>query len=147
MAPLMLEPVRGAQVRAYYEPDLGGKPFVMIRLFSSKFGPQVGQVEWTQEKDVDAVINALKEAKATAFPKSPKPLCPASKELLGYLRRHRDITPIKAREELGIEHLPRRIKDLKEHGHKIVTEFKKGWAGKRYAHYVLKEEPQVSAGG
>jgi hypothetical protein len=90
------------------------------------------------EAEVDALISSLKAAKAAAWPKPLKPLCPASRELLAYLRQHQNITPIKAREELGIEHLPRRIKDLKEHGHRIKTIRKRGYAGKLYGRYELE---------
>lgn len=91
------------------------------------------------ESELDELIVILKKAKAAAWPKPLKPLCPSSNELLTYLKKYGSVTPLKAREELGIEHLPRRIKDLKEHGHSIVTEYKAGHYGRRYAHYVLKE--------
>jgi ribonuclease HI len=91
-----------------------------------------------QEHEVEALIKALKQAKATAWPKPLKALCPASAELLTYLKRHSNVTPIKAREELGIEHLPRRVKDLKEHGYNIKTRIKRGHSGKRYARYELE---------
>lgn len=92
------------------------------------------------EGELTKLIDTYRAAKAHAFPKPLPPLCPASKELLSYLRKHVDVTPLKAREELGIEHLPRRIKDLKEHGHEIRTTIKRGYAGKRYAHYSLTKE-------
>lgn len=99
------------------------------------------------EESANNLIDLLKKAKAKAWPKPLKPLCPASVELLGYLRKYGDVTPLKAREELGIEHLPRRIKDLKEHGHPVVTKMKRGHAGKRYAHYsLLTPTARTSAG-
>ena len=98
-------------------------------------GPKVHTI-FLDEPLLNALIGHLKTAKKKVFPPALKPLCPASAQLLVYLKAHGDITPIKAREELGIEHLPRRIKDLKEHGHDIRTDFKRGFAGKRYGRYV-----------
>ncbi|HEY0879888.1 MAG TPA: helix-turn-helix domain-containing protein [Archangium sp.] len=97
------------------------------------------------EANANALIDLLKAAKAKAWPKPLKPLCPASEQLLVYLKAHGDITPIKAREELGIEHLPRRIKDLKEHGHDIKTDYKRGFAGKRYGRYVYTKPDASNA--
>lgn len=91
---------------------------------------------------LDDLIKALKAARDRAFPAPLKDLCPSSAMLLRYLKKYSNVTPIKAREELGIEHLPRRIKDLKDHGHVITTEYRKGVYGKRYAKYVLVSSPQ-----
>lgn len=90
-----------------------------------------------REEDLDRLIEALKAAKAKAFPKPKKELGPQAKQLLAYLKQKSGITAIKARQELGIEHLPRRIKDLKEHGYKIVTDLGKDFSKKRYATYRL----------
>lgn len=90
------------------------------------------------EAQTIVLIKLLKEAKRLAWPKPLKPLCPSSAELLKYLQRYDGITPLKAREELGIEHLPRRIKDLKEHGYQITAVRKRGYAGKVYGHYSLE---------
>ena len=92
---------------------------------------------YLNEAELDDVIENLKAAKKAAWPKPLKPLCPASSELLKYLWQHGEITPLKAGEVLGIKHLPRRIKDLKEHGHDIKTTLKTDYANKRYAHYEL----------
>lgn len=111
--------------------DVPSSPLVEFRI--GLLSPSL----FVNEEEVDQLIAGIKKAKTLAWPKELKPLCPASASLLTYLKLHADVTPIKAREELGIEHLPRRIKDLKEHGHTIRTEIKRGFAGKRYAHYVL----------
>lgn len=93
---------------------------------------------YLSEKEVDELIGYLKALKSEVWPKPLAPLCPASRELLSYLRKYGAVTPLKAREELGIEHLPRRIKDIKEHGYAIKTEYMSGHSGKRYAKYVLE---------
>lgn len=92
---------------------------------------------------VNRLLEALKVAKKLAFGKPPRALGPASMALLGYLTRYDAVTPLKAREELGIEHLPRRIKDLKEHGHKIRTVYETSHAGKRYARYSLEKSERL----
>lgn len=94
-----------------------------------------------KEDELAVLIEALKKAKDAAWPRPKRAvskLCPASAELLSYLRQHSNITPIKAREELGIEHLPRRVKDLKECGFNVKTRLKRSHSGKRYARYELQ---------
>jgi hypothetical protein len=108
------------------------------RIEISFAGDRAWSVFLTAPEQVDALVTELKRLKEGLWPKPLKPLCPASRELLAYLRQHQNITPIKAREELGIEHLPRRIKDLKEHGHRIKTIRKRGYAGKLYGRYELE---------
>lgn len=122
----------GGEVRVL----MGGKGDVGVAVH----GPRTA---FLKEDGVDGLIALLKEAKAEAWPKPLKPLCPQAVELLSYLKRYDAITPLKASEELGISHLPRRIKDLKEHGHVIVKTFEAGYHGKRYARYELvqKQEP------
>lgn len=114
-------------------PPAGIDPRVTLGPSASSFLSR----NWLNEADLDAAINLLKRAKDAAWPKPLKPLGPASKALLSYLRKHDAITPLKAREELGIEHLPRRIKDLKEHGHQIVVTYERSERGKRYGRYSL----------
>ena len=130
--------IEGLDITLEHERD---GTFVGISKVGSRWG-------WSfNEGQLDDLIAGLKKAKREAFPKPLKPLCPSSAELLRYLQRFDAITPLKAREELGIEHLPRRIKDLKEHGHKIKTTYEKGYNGKRYARYSLEGKAPSEASG
>ena len=64
------------------------------------------------------------------------------KRLLAALREHRTITTDDAREYLNISHPAGRIKELRESGHRIVTEMR--WTydhneyKRRLAHYVYE---------
>jgi len=106
-------------------------PSNLVFLESPLFG------SFTNEAALGEIIETLKAAKAHAWPKKLKALTPQANEVLRYLQRYDAITPLKASEELGVSHLPRRIKDLKEHGHKIKTTYETGYHGKRYARYSL----------
>lgn len=58
-------------------------------------------------------------------------------QILSHLRAGHSITFFEAVERFGVMHLPRRILDLKEAGHKIVDEWEEGAEGKRYKRWRL----------
>ena len=68
-------------------------------------------------------------------------------KLLAALREHKVITTDDAREYLGISHPAGRIKDLRQAGHRIVTEMR--WTydhneyKRRLAHYVYEGVPHA----
>lgn len=135
---------QGPGYRLQAAADNGAYPAAaLFELIGVSSGRPLACVAWDREH-LDVLIGHLKEARAVAWPKPLKDLCPASGMLLKYLKKYGNVTPIKAREELGIEHLPRRIKDLKEHGYEIVTRYRKGVYGKRYAKYVMNGKKETA---
>lgn len=46
--------------------------------------------------------------------------------ILGHLRRHKTINPLQALDKYGCYRLAARISELREQGHKILTERKQG---------------------
>lgn len=72
----------------------------------------------------------------------PRPaLKPQAKQVAAYLRKYGRITPLKARAEIQVESLSRRIVDLKEAGYGIETVINRGFGKKKYAEYILKNMP------
>lgn len=57
--------------------------------------------------------------------------------VLSWLRTHGELTSRDAFIELNIVCLPRRIKDLRNQGHRITTEYRVSDTGKRYGVYKL----------
>lgn len=62
-----------------------------------------------------------------------------NEEILDWLREGKSITPLEALENFGCFRLGGRIYDLKQAGHRIVTETVTN-NGKRYASYSLVEK-------
>lgn len=61
--------------------------------------------------------------------------------VLRYLKKHHEITPMKALMELNIYRLGARIFELREKGHHILNKEKPG----KMAHYVLLQEAKDAA--
>ena len=62
-----------------------------------------------------------------------------NRKLLNHLKEHRFIQPMTALRHLGIYRLAARIKDLRDHGHEIITD---RVGEKRIANYkLIKEAP------
>jgi len=57
--------------------------------------------------------------------------------LLDYLYKHDWISPLKAREDLGITRLAARIYDLKEAGVPLRSRMRTSYSGKKYKEYGL----------
>ena len=66
-----------------------------------------------------------------------KKLSPQAELVLKHLKNVGPITPVEAAAVHRIRHLPRRIADLKEAGHTIVTDIRYDATGQRYAKYRL----------
>ena len=61
-----------------------------------------------------------------------------TEKLLNYFREvEKEITPLVAKQVLGIERLASRIHELREHGWSINRRMKKDAAGHRYASYKI----------
>jgi hypothetical protein len=67
-----------------------------------------------------------------------EPTAPMSKADLDLMRRKGAVTCLEAQGVLRCRSLPRRILDLKNLGHKIVTEMKLDPTGQKYARYHLQ---------
>jgi hypothetical protein len=67
-----------------------------------------------------------------------EPTAPMSKAVLDLMRRKGAVTCLEAQGVLRCRSLPRRILDLKNLGHKIVTEMKLDPTGQKYARYHLQ---------
>jgi hypothetical protein len=67
-----------------------------------------------------------------------EPTAPMSKAVLDLMRRKGAVTCLEAQGVLRCRSLPRRILDLKNLGHKIVTELKVDPTGQKYARYHLQ---------
>ena len=75
-----------------------------------------------------------------------KKLSPQCQMILNHLRKGHSITQRSALLDFGIMALPRRIADLKESGHKIVSTIETNkLTGQRYARYSLVEDIPVAA--
>lgn len=78
------------------------------------------------------------EKPAAVIPAEPiEPSAPMTAAVLDLLRKKGAVTSIEAEGVLRCRHLPTRIRELKDLGHKIVTELKHDHTGQRYARYHL----------
>lgn len=68
---------------------------------------------------------------------TPKRLTPQAAHVLQMMKDTGRVTAVQAWNVLKVRSLPRRIRDIKEAGYRVFTEFKKDHTGQRYAEYTL----------
>jgi len=62
-----------------------------------------------------------------------------NQRILNHMQAGNSITFWDAVQDFGVMHLPRRIKDIRELGHPIESQFVKGENGKRFKEYWMAQ--------